>query len=232
MIANALRVEVERYAASMPTHSPLFSRALEGTLAREHIIAYLTNMKAVIGRSVPHLKRAAALATNRGDTQLARHFLKKAGEEVGHETWADNDLAQVSSLVRADEEHLLPATRALIDFIEATIAEDPTLYLSYILLVEYLIVLLGDEWLQALERYCGIPVSSMTVVANHVELDRDHTEEALDSIDDLVSDPRKLTRMREIMLSSIEHFHRFTCDVVAAGDRVRDELALPQVSAA
>ena len=106
-----------------------------------------------------------------------------------------------------------PSTRALLAFLESTIDEDPALYLAYILFAEYLVVLLGPEWLTLLEERCGIPRSSMTVIGNHVELDKEHVEEALAHIDDLVSDPRKLSRMREVLLQTIEHFERF-CDEV------------------
>ncbi len=231
MIADALRVEVERYAALMPYQSPLYARALEGRLTRTHITCYLTNMRAVIARSIPHLYRAAELAETRGDLALAEHLRQKASEEVGHEAWADHDIEAVSNRLHVIEPPLA-ATRSLIDFIESTIEEDPTLYLSYMLFVEYLIVLLGDGWLAVLEERCGIPTSSMTVVANHVEADRHHTEEALDRIDDLVDDPRKLDRMREIMLASIAHFQRFTCAVVDEADRAEDEIALQAAPAA
>jgi pyrroloquinoline quinone (PQQ) biosynthesis protein C len=83
------------------------------------------------------------------------------------------------------------------------------------LFAEYLTVLLGPPWLALLEERCGIPQSSMTVIANHAEEDRHHVEEALDEIDALVADPRKLRRMREVLLDSCGHFDRF-CEEVTA----------------
>jgi hypothetical protein len=53
----------------------------------------------------------------------------------------------------------------------------------------------------------------MTVVANHAELDREHVQEALDEIDELVGDPRKLPRMRAVLLESMTRFDRFCAEI-------------------
>jgi len=58
----------------------------------------------------------------------------------------------------------------------------------------------------------------MTVVGNHIELDRDHVEAALDEIDALVADPTKLPRMREVLLDSFAHFDRFCAEVTSLRD--------------
>jgi hypothetical protein len=107
----------------------------------------------------------------------------------------------------------LQSIRDLVTFLATTIDRDPVLYLSYILFAEYLIVLLGPEWLRMLEERCGIPRSSMTVIGNHIELDREHVEEALDQIDALVSDPHKLPSMRAVLLETFAYFDRFCADV-------------------
>jgi hypothetical protein len=142
------------------------------------------------------------------------HYEEKRVEELGHEKWADGDIANLTdgvlSPARAD---VVPAVHELVRFLTETIDEDPPLYLSYILFVEYLTVLLGPEWLLLLEQRCGIPRSSMTVIGNHVEADQGHVEEALDRIDALVGEPDKLPRMREILIQSMRHFDRLCAQV-------------------
>ena len=76
MIADALRLDVERYAATMPSTNPLYVRALEGTLTSVHIAWYLANVKKLLSVSVPHLERAVAawlhyLLTERSDAGSA-----------------------------------------------------------------------------------------------------------------------------------------------------------------
>lgn len=218
MIASALRVEIERYAARMPHENPLFVRASEGTLTPVHLAHYLASVKHLVEHSLPHLRRAAGHARAAGDDRLVRHFAKKCGEEAGHELWAEADIQKNERRTRVVGQRARPSVNELIRFIEDTIDEDPVLYLSYILFAEYFVVLLGPAWLALLEERCGIPRSQMTFVGNHAELDRDHAEEAFDHIDELVGDPRKLRRMREVLIESIRRFDAFATDVVTAGD--------------
>lgn len=75
-------------------------------------------------------------------------------------------------------------------------------------------MLLGPDWLDMLERRCGIPRAAMSVVGNHAELDRDHVRAALDEIDELVGAPEKLPALRRVLEQSIDHFERFCEDVV------------------
>jgi hypothetical protein len=214
MIANALRVEIERYAAQMKGSNPLFLKAEDGTFTNACMVNYLTNIRHLVCHGQRYIVRAGQRAVAVGDERLAEHYEHKRREELGHEKWADRDIERVSmvSMIPANPD-VLPSAHDLVMFLGKTIDEDPALYLSYMLFAEYLIVLLGPEWLQMLEERCGIPRSSMTVIGNHIELDREHVEEALDQIDDLVGDPRKLPRMREVLLEVLAHFDRFCAEV-------------------
>ena len=214
MIANALRVEIERYAAKMPRSNPLFYKAVDGTFTPVRMTVYLANVHHLVCHTPIFLVRARNRARQLGDACLAEHYEHKFGEEQGHDAWADRDIERMSAMSTVPvKRDVLPSIRDLVGFLATTIDEDPTLYLSYILFAEYLIVLLGPEWLRMLEERCGIPRSSMTVIGNHIELDREHVEEALDQIDDLVGDPGKLPRMREVLLEVLAHFDRFCAEV-------------------
>jgi len=76
----------------------------------------------------------------------------------------------------------VPALYELTDLIERYIRLNPNLYLPYILLAEYFIVLVGPRWLSALETKCRLPSRFISIVGNHVELDKSHVDEDLREI--------------------------------------------------
>lgn len=226
MIGDALRVEIERYAARMPHHNPLYYRAADGTLRAEHLARYLKNVHGLVLHTPVHLERAEARAAALGDGALAAHFRHKRGEEAGHDAWAERDLDRVSQTIKARAPLALhPTMTALLRFLEDTIDGDPARYLAYILFSEYLIVLLGPAWLELLEARCGIPKSSMTVIGNHAELDREHVAEAFEVIDRLVGDPRKLGPMRAVLRESIARFDAFCRGVLEEADVALEDAA-------
>ena len=148
------------------------------------------------------------------DEPLALHYQRRLGEEEGHEVWAERDIQRVSgATVRQINSQIVPAMDGLLGYLAETIDKDPTLYLSYILFAEYSTVLLGAPWLALLEENCGIPRSSMSVIGNHVELDREHVQHALDCIDELVGEPRKLPLMREVLTETLRFFDRFCAEI-------------------
>lgn len=220
MIADVLRADVERYAADMPRHNALYMGAADGRLTPEMVGYYLFNVRHLVRHTPAHLERARTRSLALGDHALAAHYAAKHAEEQGHDRWADRDLERLSdgfgAAVRGEHS---PGLLGLLGHIEQTIDRDPTLYLAYILFAEYLIVLLGPEWLALIEERCGIPRSMFSVIDNHVELDRDHTEEGLEAIDALVTDPAKLGPMREVLRETFMHFDRFSADVLASGEQ-------------
>jgi len=220
VIADVLRADVERYAAGMPRHNPLYVGAAEGRLTPEMVAYYLFNVRHLVRHTPAHLERARARALAVGDHALAAHFAAKHAEEQGHDRWADRDLERLSDgFGAAPRDEHSRGLLGLLRHVERTIDRDPALYLAYILFAEYLIVLMGPEWLALIEERCGIPRSTFTVIANHVELDREHTEEGLEAIDALVPDPAKLGPMRAVLRETFDHFDRFSADVLALGER-------------
>ncbi len=219
MIATALRAEIDAYAQRMRKRNPLFVKAEDGTLGLDSIAFYLQNIRELLRYTPRHLAKARAAAAAIGDHDLAAHYRHKLGEEVGHDQWADDDLTSLNANVQASHAEIGVSMRELIQWIEGIIEEDPTLYLSHILFTEYLIVLLGPEWLALLEARCQVPQSSMSVIGKHADLDRHHVDEAMDEIDRLVGEPQKLRRMRAVMVELTELFDRFSAEVCAHRER-------------
>lgn len=227
MIAIALRAEIERYAARMRAANPLFARAAAGTLGADHLVRYLANVHLLLQASPHQFTAAVRRSRELGEHALAEHFIHKGGEEAGHERWSARDVERVSATMstRAKRD-ALPAIVSMLRFIDEIIQEDPAQFLSYILFSEYLIVLMGPEWLEHLEARCGIPRTSMTSVGNHAKLDVEHSEEAFESIDQLVAEPRKLSAMRRVLLQTMQHFDQFCTEVVQLGDEARYAAAI------
>jgi hypothetical protein len=214
MISTALRIDIERWAEAKDGRA-LFRMAREGTLTSAMVTRYIADVTYMIRLTPGHLESACRGARARGDETLARHYEHKIREEVGHAAWGEADLESLTRLAAspAVSPATTPSILALADYVTAMIERDPSFYLTYLAFTEYVTVLLGPELLAHIEERCGIPKSSLTVIDNHIELDRDHAEEGFGLIDDLVGDPRMLAPMRQSLAGILEHFDAF-CEEV------------------
>jgi hypothetical protein len=215
MIAEALCVEIGQHAGRMRSANPLLLRAQAGTLTLPIFARYLMSLRAILGETPTSLALARDRARDRGDEKLAAYWEKKAREPIGKDRWATDDLAH-DVLRGAGPGSVVPAAAKMITFHRATIDEDPALFLSCVLFTAYIPVLLGPAWLDALEQRCGIPRAAMSVIDRHIEADEPHVEDTLEDIDDLVDDPRKLPRMREVLRAAMEGFERVCCEISRA----------------
>jgi hypothetical protein len=215
MIAHCLKNAIETYATELRGCS-LLRLAREGRVPPRTVSMYLTSILHLIRHTPIHLERARSRAEVLGNDHLASYFAKKGREEIGHDRWAENDIEAVNTAfgLKPTRAPLRPVVE-LTRYLSAAINDDPARYLAYIFFAEYVTVLLGPDWLSALEDSCGVPASSMTVVAHHVELDQAHFAQGLNEIDQLISDPAQLQPLRQTLLESMDHFSRF-CDELAA----------------
>ncbi len=217
MIGNALRIDIEQWAGKSE-HNVLFSTTRAGKLTKEMMARYLNALHFMLTLTPVHLVKARDKAYALGDEQLAAHFQHKLGDEVGHDAWADDDLRSLNAQ-RAAKTEVMASARSLALSLESAIDAQPARYLAYIAFVEYMTVLVGPRWLTDLEERCGIPRSSMTAVANHVELDREHAEEGFSVIDDLVVDPKLLPSMREALAEAIALYESICAEAVYGAQR-------------
>jgi hypothetical protein len=211
MIAQRLKTDIEIYAEEM-RHSALFQSAQKGRVPPSTVVAYLTGLLHLIRQTPILLEQARARAMALGHPTLAAYFENKTREESGHDRWAENDVAALS-----DSSQIQPPLSSIVElitYLRTAIDEEPARYLAYILFAEYFTVLIGPEWLAALENRCGVPTSSMTVVAHHIELDKAHVATGLLEIDALVPDLRLSPRLRETLHESMAYFSRF-CNELA-----------------
>jgi len=210
---NEIKSRIEQFAKGMQKSHPIFVKAARGEINRAQIERYLKSIHFLVGHTPVHLKLAARRSSELREPALELWFRSKFGEEIGHDQWAADDLRRVSGNTAATQgEDVLPAMKELISEIEAAIERDPKLYLSYIFLAEYLTVLAGPPWLVLLERHCGIPRASMTVVGNHAELDKEHVASASRELGDLI-EPDDVPRLLEALERFIERYDGFFAQV-------------------
>ncbi len=211
MLSELLKTDIESYYDRVRRANPLFENARRGRLTRRHVGVFLKSVHYLIRHTPIHLKLAHDRAEKSGMRELAKFFRDKVGEEAGHDKWAEADLATLS--LDASPE-ITPGIRRLVAFIAETIQSDPALYLPYILFAEYFTVLAGSEWIEALDKHCGIKPDSVSVIGNHVELDKDHIVDDLKEIDLLVKDEdAEAARFRGVLDKAMRLHEAFCAEV-------------------
>jgi hypothetical protein len=219
MIGEALKLDVEVYAQRLRS-GRLFEMARQGRLTPHAVASYVANLRLLIERTHTHLCLAAQRSRQLGRPNLAAFFESRAHEEKGHEAWADQDLSQ---LERVFDTKFAPvrsvAIPALLIYLRETIKNEPLLFLPYMILAEYVTVLLGSEWMTLLEIGVHVPAEALTVVGNHVMLDGEHVFDNLREVDSLVNDEASLLQMRQTLWSSISFLDDFCAEIVALCER-------------
>ena len=188
MLAKHLSQEIERYAERLQRENRLLELARRGEVTLDIVVGYLSGVAFMLGRTEPHLERAAARAREQGRPKLAEFYEHKRREETGHERWAQDDFSELRRLFGAAAAK--PVPRAIVElarFLEDAMDAAPASYLAYILFAEYLTVLVGPTWLTLLEERCGIPKRALSAISKHVELDVAHVDEGLREIDALIT---------------------------------------------
>jgi hypothetical protein len=214
-IGEELKREIEKYGSLLTESNGLLLAAERGALTAEHVHAYVSGILFQIRGTLRILRRAQERAASLGDQALAAHYRHKLGEESGHDRWAEQDLRGLSPSAAERTVHESEAIARLLTYLDDVVQGDPSLYLSYILFAEYLTVLVGPRWLEAVESKCGVPKSMLSVIGNHVELDREHVAEGVREIDTLVQSPDKRGAMLDVLRRSISYYEQFWTEIVS-----------------
>jgi hypothetical protein len=215
-ISDTLKDDIEAYALRLRDSNELFKRAQCGKLTPGAIATYIANLHLLVQHTEVNLELAQRRSEELGKMELAHFFEEKRRDEKGHDRWAEHDIAAMNGMFGVTP--MAQPTRsisALLEYLRGVIAEEPTHYLAYILFSEYVTVLVGPEWLRLVEDRCGIPMSAMTVVGNHVELDKGHVAEGLHEIDRLVGDDEPVEPMRGALRASMGYFDGFCSEISA-----------------
>lgn len=210
MIGKALRMDIEMYAGQVD-RNPILIAIEAGKMTRPMVARYVGGLHFMLCHSAACLVRAKERSEELGNERLAEFFRQRLIDEVGHEVWAENDLHKLQAKPFPRED-VLDAAKAIVSMNEGFIETNPALWLAYIAFCEYFTVIKAPEWLLLLEERCGIPRAAMTAVKNHAELDRDHAEEVFDIMDEVITDPKMLSVMRDALRQSISKFEAYCAE--------------------
>jgi hypothetical protein len=214
VLSKLFKVKVEDYYHHVKKTNPLFENTRKGKITEKEIGAYLVNILYLIRHTPIYLTYAKKKAEQRGEMEIAKFFQSKFGEESGHDKWAEKDLSQLKeSFSHIPENNITPDMKELVDYLRDIIDRDPALYIAYIFLAEYFTVLLGPSWLNDLEEKCGIPRSMMSVIGNHVELDKGHVLEDIRQIDSLLGDVADPQPFLDVLSKATLLHERFCAEV-------------------
>ncbi len=171
---NRIKAESERIWQS----NPLFISVRNGEYSLAQHKRYLYNLVYLFQNTTRGLDLAIAECTKKNLTQLNEFMHEKKREETGHDQWAIDDLRRLGyEYSGIQDELLLDEIKELVCGVRLLILEDPKLYLAYMIWSEAVTVQLGPRYLNALEEKCNISRKSVSAVANHEVLDRDHVND-------------------------------------------------------
>lgn len=204
---NVLKEEIQNFSQYMLSDSPLFSGAKKGKITKDIILRYLSNINYLVEHTPIHLKNAISSSRKISNSALEEYYRDKFIEEQGHNLWAEKDVHSFGK--NAIDFDLCSSMLNLTEYLNQITTKDPVAYIAYPLFAEYFTVLVGEPWLNDLETYCGIPKSQMSVVGNHVELDKHHVAHDFEHIEQIPlsdADRAKVLKSMKIAMSHIQNF--------------------------
>ncbi len=204
--------EMSTYCQDLLDTVPIFQGAKEGLITQKELGWYLFNLKFLLSNTDDCIRKAMFRSQELGLKDLAAFYLEKLDEEEGHEEWAKDDLR--SNEINCDQfsepsPHLIES----MAFLRKSIQENPASYLGYVLLTEFVTVFVGSVWLKNLEKFCGIKNSSMSSVANHVELDKHHVMDDFAIIDKTCIEQKNEKAIQAVVHGAMRFFERFVREI-------------------
>jgi hypothetical protein len=209
-----LKVRIEEYYRHGKDSNPLFRKASTGELHPIELQQYLRSTHYLVHHTPVHLKRAEEISRERKHVLLAEFFASKRREEDGHDRWAQSDLNHLEKKFHPIQpRHVAKAILKLIQYNASNIEKDPALYLPYILLAEYFTVLMGPSWLKDLESNCGFTREMISVVGNHIELDKEHILHDIDALATLVDAEHYRQPFLEVLEECLRFYDAFAFEI-------------------
>ena len=210
-IADLLLTEISSFAERLRREHPLMQAALQGRVTPNTVVSYLAGVRCLLAHTPIHLETAASVALQHDLPKLVEFFKHKQREEEGHVRWAESDLMELERAFGVTATGVTNSMLRMVAFLGTIVQTRPCHYLGYILFAEHATVQVGAVWVKALGDRCGIPLSALTSIARHVELDQLHVAEGRDEINHLLNHVTEPGPFVETLRCAMSHFEAF-CD--------------------
>jgi len=224
-IADLILAEVSSFAERLQREHPLMQAALQGRVAPLTVARYLAGVRCLLEHTPIHLETAATVAREHGPPELVEYFRHKRREEDGHARWAESDMAELERVFGVSASEVPSSMLSMVAFLGRIVRNQPCHYPGYILLAEHLTVQVGGVWVKALGDHCGIPLSALSSIAKHVELDQFHVAEGRDEINHVLRSLDEPAPLLETLRGAMSHFEAFCDELAQSVDRKPPQIA-------
>ena len=160
-------------------HHPIAGQLMQGTLPAAMYVRYLAQVRRQIWGSAPMLQQAGCRLRAMGREELARLFLRKAGEEDGHDAWALSDIEQLGFLPSAVErECSFAAVDAYLAWTSYCVQLSPVAVLGVAWVLEWFGLCRAGVAADAMARHSQIPqiAGALRFLRGHADADGAHVQ--------------------------------------------------------
>ena len=168
-MAERQKLEIEQFAADLRADHPMFRKAANGELDGEQVKSYLYNVHYLFKNTTKLLARAREICLQRDLTAEAEFFAEKQGRVRELHLRVEADLKRLDGYRSSREgtKSICNTVRELVEFLREITKQDPRLKISYLTLSDYFATLYSEEFLQNLERCCGIDRDQMMAFGHY-----------------------------------------------------------------
>jgi hypothetical protein len=198
---------------------PIAGQLMQGTLPAATYVRYLAQVRRQIWGSAPMLEQAGRSLRAMGREELSRLFIRKAGEEDGHDAWALADIEQLGFVPSAlERECSFAAVDAYIAWTSYCVQLSPVAVLGVAWILEWFGLCRAGVAADAMTRHSRIPqiASAVRFLRGHADADGAHVQ-ALGEALHQVTAPREA---QAIVLSARVTASLYTSFFDAAGSRL------------
>jgi pyrroloquinoline quinone (PQQ) biosynthesis protein C len=191
MSGHALYAELmdtARESVRQLDHHPVAGRLMQGTLPADVYVRYLAQVRRQIRGSAPMLAQTGSRLRAMRREPLSQLFLRKAGEEEGHDAWALADIEQLGVEPTALERDCsFAAVDAYVAWTSYCVQLSPVAVLGVAWILEWFGLCRAGVAADAMIRHSGIPriAGAVRFLRGHADADGAHVQalaEALQQI--------------------------------------------------
>lgn len=213
-------LDIARESVRELDHHPIAGRLMQGTLPAALYVRYLAQVRRQIRGSAPMLEQTGSRLRAMGREELSRLFLRKAGEEEGHDAWALSDIERLGREPSVlERECSFAAVDAYIAWTSYCVQLSPVAVLGVAWILEWFGLCRAGIAADAMTRRSGIPqiASAVRFLRGHADADAAHIQALREALHH-ITDPLEA---QSILLSARVTANLYTSFFDAAGSPVR-----------